>query len=52
MVEGEEPAPYFTRMSIIREKLAEVGIHKIDQEANLDILQCLLYDFEVDKKIL
>ena len=35
MVEGEEPALYFERMSIIREKLAEVGIHKTDQEATL-----------------
>ena len=30
MVEGEEPALYFERISIIREKLAEVGIHKTD----------------------
>ena len=52
MVEGEEPALYFERMSIIREKLAEVEIHKTDQEANLLILQCLTPDFEVDKKIL
>ena len=33
MVEGEEHALYL--MSIIREKLAEVGIHKTDQEATL-----------------
>ena len=52
MVEGEEPALYFERMSIIREKLAEVEIHKTDQEANLHILQCLTSDFEVDEKIL
>ena len=52
MVEGEEPALYFERTSIITEKLAEVGIHKTDQEANLHILQCLTSDFEVDKKIL
>ena len=51
MVEGEEPALYFERMSIIREKLAEVGTHKTDQGANLHILQCLTSDFEVDKKI-
>ena len=35
MAEGDEPAIYFERMNIIREKLAQVGIHKIDQEANL-----------------
>ena len=29
---------YFERMSIIKEKLAEVGIHKTDQEANLHFL--------------
>ena len=52
MVAGGEPALYFERMSIIRAKLAEVGIHKTDQEANLHILQCLTSDFEVDEKIL
>ena len=41
MVEREEPALYFERMSIIRETLAEVGVQKTDQEANLHILQCL-----------
>ena len=41
VVEGDEPALYFERMSTIREKLAEVGIHETDQEANLHILQCL-----------
>ena len=38
MVEGEEPALYFERMNISRGKLAEVGIHKTDQEANLHVL--------------
>ena len=37
----EAPALYLGRMSTIREKLAEVGITKPDQEANLHVLQCL-----------
>ena len=36
----------------VREKLAGVGIHRTDQQANLHLLQCLTSDFEVDKKIL
>ena len=47
--EGEEPAVYFDRMSITREELAEVGIHKSDQEASLHLLRCLTSDVEIDK---
>ena len=39
-------------MSVIKEKLAEVGIVKPDHETNLHILQCLSLDYAVDKKIL
>ena len=42
----------FERMTIIRGKLADVGIPKSDHESNLHILQCLSPDYEVDKKIL
>ncbi|CAN0567734.1 unnamed protein product, partial [Laminaria digitata] len=52
MIKGEQPALYFDRMSIICEKLAEVGIGKSDHENNLHILQCLSSDYAIDKKIL
>ena len=52
IAEGGEPAIYFEGISIIREKLAEVGIHKTDEESNFDVLQCLASDFVVDYKIL
>lgn len=52
MVDGEAPAPYFETMSTIREKLAEAGIIQADQEANLDVLQCLSSDHALDKILL
>ena len=52
MVDGEAPAPYFERMSIIREKLAEAGITQSDQEANLDVWQCLSSDHALDNILL
>ena len=52
MKEGQDHTLYFGRMSIIREKLFEVGVPKTDQEANLHLLQCLTSEYEVDKKIL
>ena len=52
MVPGEKPETYFERMTITREKLAEVGIPKSDHESNLHILQCLSPHYELDKKIL
>ena len=52
MADGGAPALCFMRMGIIRDKLAEVGITKSDQEANLHALQCLWSDCALDKKLL
>ena len=40
---------YVERMSIIGEKLHEVGIAKLGHKTNLHILHCLSPDYEVDK---
>ena len=52
MVPGEKPETYFERMTIITEKLAEVGTPKSDHESNLHVLQCLSPESEVDITIL
>ncbi|CAM9184868.1 unnamed protein product, partial [Laminaria digitata] len=49
MIKGEQPALCFERMSIICEKLAEVGIEKTDHEINLHTLQCLSSGYAIDK---
>ena len=52
MVDGEKPEMYVERMCIIKEKLAEVGMSKLEHETNVHILQHFSPDYEVDKKIL
>ena len=52
MIEGEQPALYFERMSIICEKLAEVGIVKTESDINSHTLQCLSLNYQIDKKML
>lgn len=48
ITDGEDPPMYFERVSLIREKLAEVGIHKTDREAKLHTLQRLSTEDGVD----
>ena len=52
MIEGEQSALYFERMTIICETLAGVGIVKTEREISLHTLQCLSSGYEIDKKML
>lgn len=52
MADGEIPVLLFKRVTVFKQKVAEVVITKTDQEVNLNVFQCLLSDYALDTKLL